>query len=327
MLLDIITPSLNKNQYNMFSLNGFEFKFKKKYYIITVHHNLPIEKVSINLTLPNKFANKLPNQIANNLSTKLELVINPVWNELLILKNPINSINSVNKVTVSLPQVSNKLKIISNNETIEGETLGYTFLPFDNINGYEIPYIMMSIKNTNLEGLSGSPVFMNDKLVGIFSKVLLDKSCALIIPTYILIKTLEKKDNNNIYTVNNINLIDKIGHYKNKNNTIFHPQLQIYIPITSYLNIMGDKYQLLDITYKNERPNNVKMIKYKNNLLNYYNNIISRQDYQEFKITLRLLTLIKKIYPKNMILRKIFYELSINNNIWISNVNNTFCIK
>jgi hypothetical protein len=241
MKLEIETQTFNEN--SKFSLSGFEFKYKNKKYIITTHHNLPIKEVSYN-TLANN--DKLK-------SEKLEVVINPIWNELLVLKSKdiskeiISKEMFFDKFLISIPEISSKVYIHNSNNNIEGYIKGIKFLSFDNINGYEIPYIVMKItdkktQDLQFKGLSGSPVTMNNKLIGIFTKYSIEDSSALIIPTYILLRTLEKKDNNNIYTVNNINMIHKIGNYINKNNMIFHANMQIYILNHLFLNNHSYKY-------------------------------------------------------------------------------------
>ena len=77
---------------------------------------------------------------------------------------------------------------------------GLEMIPYDNINdNYCIPYIKATTENDTYSGLSGSPIFYKNKLVGIFSKYCKDINTALIIPVYVLIKNIEKKDNQHIY--------------------------------------------------------------------------------------------------------------------------------
>jgi hypothetical protein len=42
----------------------------------------------------------------------------------------------------------------------------------------------------DLSGLSGSPVFIDDKLIGVFSKFDVKESIAYIIPIYVIIKNI-----------------------------------------------------------------------------------------------------------------------------------------
>ena len=113
----------------------------------------------------------------------------------------------------------------------------------------------------------GSPVFyQNKKLAGIVSDTYCEDTddgqiyYIHIIPMYYIVKTLEKKCNNQIYT-NEISEITKINKYNVKNGTIYHPNLLIRIPLDVYFTLEGDSDKIILINGTQEyRYNEMKTI-------------------------------------------------------------------
>jgi len=268
--LTIVTQKFNNQHYN-FNFKGFIFEYNKKNYIITIHHNLPIHKITYK-------------------SIELFNVINSCWNEFLILECNFSNFIIHKKYNISLPK-KNVLLYFNNIEII---VYDIKFIPFNNLNNYpyKLPYIECNIKNKshnyNFKGLSGMPVYNDkkDKIIGIFSKYNIQDNTLYIIPIYILIKTLNKIDNNNIYTVNNYLV----------NQTIFHPNLKYILPINIYFLLEGDKNMIF---YKKKNIYNYII---DNNPLLYNNNYIEYYQFSDnivYKYNLRLLTLLNKILKQD----------------------------
>lgn len=206
-------------------LNYTVIEYKRKKYIISTTHNYPF--------------------IDN---------IKPIlWNELLIMENVYELQYKIYELQYKIPcnktlvilEVENTIYELSIDESI-------TLMSFDGINNIYIPYITATfiekIKNPDLlRGLSGSPIFVinrydkknNKKIIGIFSQFNIHTNQAYIIPSYLIKKTLDKKDNLNVYTLSNIETIKKIGRFNISNRDIFH-HIFGNIPISTFLLIEGD---------------------------------------------------------------------------------------
>lgn len=287
--------------------NGFVIKHNTKKYIVTLHHNLPINKV-----------------IDEN-KNELEIIINSNWNELLFLKLPddISDIPDyniyINNFQTKLPKKSDIAHINIDGTKFKIDITNITYFPFDNINGYKLPYIECCMKDNvslytdNNEKLIGSPVFIDNKMIGIYSRTNTSNIKGYIIPTYTIIKTLSKIDNNNIYTIPNLNNISKIGKFNINNNLIYHQILKQNINIDSYIMLEGDKDKILRVKYKDTTKGRINMI-VKQNLLDIGNYLVIKED--KYKLNLRLLTLIKKTNP-NMIVRIMRDLIQSKEDIWI----------
>jgi hypothetical protein len=212
----------------MQKLSGFIINVNKNNYIITIHHFLPIQKVT-------------------EADTKQELTIavNSCWSEILVLNSKNINLNRylVHKnIQNKLPKINDELSMELEFDKCIMKVCDYEFIPYDNLNiAMKLPYIKASIISDvdKFAGFSGKPVFNKNKIVGIFSKAYSDNKTILIIPIYILIKNLEKKDNNNIYKYSSVP--KKINAYYVKENlNIYHPTLKIDIPYTTHLLIEGD---------------------------------------------------------------------------------------
>lgn len=298
--LIIKTQSFNDNNF-LLSLKGFYFKFESNIYILSIHHNLPIKNITFN-------------------DINLDIIINSQWSEVLIL----DGINYNKKYKLykiiqnKLPKINNIIHMLKYSLII----VDYEFINFDNIDGPEIPYIKCKLlENDNinyniLKGLSGTPVFFNNKIIGIFSNYILYKyeHYIRILPIYIYIKNLKKNNNNDIYT-SSYN-IKKINRYNviNDNNIkkIYHNKLNIKVPLTTYflleldisnilININNNNYILKDIkllTLKEIESLQIEKKKTTHNILSLYynnnNNIILNDN--KYYINIRLLKLIKYIF-------------------------------
>jgi hypothetical protein len=196
---------------------GFILSYKGCDYIISVHHGTPIKEISH------------------------QIVINSVWNELLILERHAyhNSV-VVKNIKLSVPKVADELNLAFNKLEIKLTVSGYKFLNLNNLpTNPRCMYITALMEeNKDLKSLSGSPVFNNDnKLIGIFCKQL--NNIVYILPSYYIIQTLVK--NNAIYGIDfedQITKVNKSNVYSD--NTVYHKTLNMYIPIDTYFMLEGD---------------------------------------------------------------------------------------
>ena len=314
-------------------LNGFIFNFSKKNYIITLHHNLPIDNVSstidnVSNTIDNvsstidSVSNTIDNVSSTIDSVSLDIQINSCWSEVLILntdKLDLSSYKINKKYQNSLPKINETLNLIQNINRYNLTVINYEFLPFDNLQSdYLIPYIIVTFENdliNDYNGLSGVPIYINDKLIGIFSKYNIINKTGYILPIYIVIKNFYKNNNADIYTIKNLDKLTKINNYKIKNSSIYSSLFKINIPLCSYILIENDKI------FNNYRDC------YINTTLQISNecNIIINNDL--YKLTSRILNLANKI-DKNITLQLL--KIITNNytdELWFHCNNNIIIIK
>ena len=317
------------------TLCGFLLQYNNSTYIFSIHHHLPI------------------NSITNSLDkTEYEIIINSCWSEALIL-----SACNIDKTLYTIfKKINNNLKSICNqkthqniftiieNEELEIDIISTTFEYFDNFNNSPYTLYLLAKLQTpkiTLSGSSGSPVYTkldktkkddfenNNTIIGIISKYDIDNQIVYIIPIYIYLKNLEKKDNMTIYGIEKSDCDNaiKIGsHYNVINNPlykkmIYHPTFKINIPLNTYFMIEGDIDKIFSITNLQE-TNNVSTISINDNLIVSHESSILISDSRKYKINMRLLCLFKRILKRNT-LTKILDKIELNllqtnsNNHWI----------
>lgn len=296
------TQSIDKKKLQL-SLNGFIINHTSKNYLITIHHNLPINTI---------YHNNEP----------IEIIRNSGWSEILISSTETLNLKEymINRQIKNTIPKNNDLITLKSNQEYDLRVVGYNFLPFDNIHTeFTIPYITAEFLRCidNPQGLSGSPVYQNNKLVGIFSKYS-NQHIAYIIPIYLVIKNLEKIDFVNIYCAPTAD-INKINSYNVKDNMIFHPSLRINIPLSSFFILEGDINTRFNIqTINGLRPYDTLPS------INIDVDIINKEN--EYKITFRLLTLINKFNVSKHIIKQLLEELKNNEENWKSYNQIMLCI-
>jgi hypothetical protein len=185
------------------------------------------------------------------------------------------------------------------------------------------------IKDNAFAGLSGSPVYINEKVIGILSKINLVDNIIYIIPIYLAIKTLEKYDNDNVYWMN-IKNIKKINAFNVKDNEIYHPTLKINIPLNTYFLLEGDNKQKIPIQYETMMTDKKQLdIGYIettiSNLINSPTDsrLMTRScgTYQEYKVNTRLLSLLHKFCPNKKLITQLLFAIKSNTDhekcLWI----------
>lgn len=297
------------------SLTGFLLCHNNTTYLLSVHHNLPIEKIYEKQT-----------------ESSCNILVNSCWNEVVIMdsKNIDTSQFTVfrkiqNRMTFTESEVFTLLDgqrtLLEINKTI--------FEPFDNFNfSPDIPYIICKLKSPHesLAGNSGAPVFIRegneDILIGVISKHNIENQTLYIIPIYMYIRSLEKKDNTTIYGLDFKDAV-KIGAYNviddiELGKVIYHPTLKINVPLSTYFLLEGDNGAEFTINYnickkgKNVNIiNNVSTISINHNLIVSHEESILFTELGKFKINLRLISLFKRITKPDM-QKKIFLKIQSN---------------
>jgi hypothetical protein len=275
-----------KKKYNI-KLNYTIIKYEGVEYIISTTHNYPF--------------------INDNIKSIL-------WNELLIIEKESISKKNIPELQYKIPDDKSFVILETENTIYElsiDESL--TLMSFDGINNIYIPYITATfnekIKNPELlRGLSGSPIFIINryydkknnkvkhikKIIGIFSQFNMHTNQAYIIPSYLIKKTLDKKDNLNVYTLPNIETTKKIGRFNISNGNIIFHHIFGNIPISTFLLIEGDADKDM-IIQELEYPLSSKIIKE-----NEFN--IDKQKMETFYIVnSKLISILRKIKKYNII--------------------------
>ncbi len=316
LTLKIKTQKLNNDELEN-TVTGFILNHNNKNHIITIHHFLPISKVY--------------DMETNN---ELAIKINSSWSEALILETDnveVSKYKIFSKVHNNIPKTECPLFLKAFGKRHELEIIGYDMIPFDNIQrDIPIPVIKTKILSgvENLAGFSGSPVFIKNKIVGIFSKIRTDDNIAYVIPIYIITKNLDKLDNSNVYTTN-VSEIKKIGSWVvNKDNEIYHPTLKFNIPINSYFLLEGDLNYKTIIFYGHNKttvdllPSVIK----KDLASDCDRNIIKRND-SEYKINTRLLSFLRTYdFDSNVLHSMVIALTKYKSNFWLKITDNKISI-
>lgn len=298
------------NKFKIKKLNSFVLNYQKNNYLISVHHNLPIDS------------------IYDSQNQKLNIKVDSCWSEILIMETDNIDLTNITinyKVQNKLPKEGQIMTIKSDRDRYLTTVIDYEFISFDNIpRNHKIPYIRsrLNAKIEEMSGLSGSPVFIDDKLIGVFAKFDESESIAYIIPIYIVIKNLMKKDNTNIYCLPIDEKINKINSYNIKDDIIYHPTLKSNIPVNTFLMLEGDldtKFSVrVDMT--DIQINHIKTKPIKLDISNESCIVIKDA---ENKINPRLLNLLKNLNWNKQIIMYLFNHIvnSPNHPMFIINEN------
>lgn len=218
---------------------GTLFNYNGQSYILTCHNNIPIMNVL-------SFFPKEKNE--------LTIKVNSCWSEALILNT--NDINIKNYKVIKdysnkIPKPNDKLYIIKDDEKISFTITNHEFFAFDNLmTSPQLPYIIMNKdKDKHKENYKNYPVFNeSNKLVGVLSKYNTQTESFYVLPIYVFIKNLEKIDNENIYSYSVENII-KINTNIVENDSIYHNNLKIKVPLTCYFLLEGDSNKQFNLQF------------------------------------------------------------------------------
>ena len=308
-------------------LTGTVITLSNKKYILTVNHGLPIKKIFINDI-----------NTSCNISEWAEAVIIPLQNEI-----DTSNYISFSKWQIAMPHILNDMYALINNKLV---SLTFVKLHFGPLHLFTYnPYMLYIIAKLPKEytyelvsGNSGAPIFIKtptgNKLVGILTQHHKEHNIIYIIPIHIFMKSIDKKDNINIYgidttKISNINNITKIGRYKVFNDLIYGPMifdaaLRCRIPLSTYFLIYGDINKKYSITFKKNGEILTEIIDAYiiNKQLPISPEIRIITQNNKYKVTVGLLHLLKLTQPK--LLYKLFeiinrrIELKETNDFWIS---------
>jgi hypothetical protein len=319
--------------------NGFLFKYNCSYYIISVHHFLPISESFLDST----------SEII-----KLKKFKNINWNELMIFEKPNEKYLLNTKIVKNYKTrfVEPQTKIIMEiNNIIESyETVNYEIIcsnPLSKLRSIYLKFIIGKCNDSErinylnkYQGLSGKPIFdINGKLLGVFCKITFVSNpiiteegtiyniYGLILPSIYIIKSIQKKDNESIYMVDIDDYDVKIGKFEiqreiNKDSStfnygIYYLPINFKIPLDIYFVLNGDDD--LKIMSKNIKTSILKNIKFIKNENFDFNLIIEKNKDGFFKLNNGLITSLTN-YNKEKAIKTIatFYKYDKPiNNIWI----------
>jgi hypothetical protein len=272
---------------------GTNITYKNNNYILSLHHNLPIMSCF------------------DEQKNQMNICINSNWSETIIIDNSEYKSESISEFQNKIPKEKTELTLKSD-KRYSLILHGVIFIPFDNLSeNLKLPYIAAYCTENikNISGMSGSPVFCDNKLIGLFSKYDSINNLYYILPIYIIIKNIEKKNNNTIFCSNNTN-IKKINNFNIKDDMVYHRTLNIKIPINTFFLIEGDD----DLTFIGENNITIYIKPYTDLVLPNINDIICEDN--SYKLTIRLMTLLKILnFPKKIII-DILQKTNENKELW-----------
>jgi hypothetical protein len=207
------------------SIMAFNIISKNIEYIISCHHFFPIKNFSIENIFYEKFKDSY-------------------WCDTLVLKNTDSKTSLPDtKILLSLPEKETELKCNDIKITVKRiYNLSVVPLPVNKI-AITIPVIECSNEGNRLDrGMSGSPCYMNDSIVGMLIGRT-DNEEAYILPIYIIMKVINKINNNKIYTIDMTKIKQSeiwfIDDNPVINNTVNHRFLGC-MSLEAYMMIEGD---------------------------------------------------------------------------------------
>jgi hypothetical protein len=231
MDLDIIyelqSIDINQREKVTVQLKGIVINYENNNYIISIHQGLPIKKIIIKDKEYLKY-------------------IYCAWNDLIII--PIDETISD---TFVFKHFVKKQMDFNNNYTINNHSSKFiktVFAPIKMIP--ENPSVMYNIFKCNETVLPGQAIVDNNKLCGIACKF--ENNNTFAIPINYIIKSLTKKDNKNIYTINHdLTSISKINNNKIVCSKIYCQYHKAYIPPDCFISFYGDEDYIFNIQINN----------------------------------------------------------------------------
>jgi len=218
--------------------NGILIQHDKKNYIVTLHQGLPITSIVVKFSM------------TNTKTYTMDQYTQVMWNDLLYIE--IDSTNFSN-LYVFKQVVKKQINVTSKYYLDDFNVVKYQmndFFPINMIPGNptNLYYKMISYVSSE-SNLSGKPIYDNkNRLIGLISKV--EDKYLYIIPSIYIVKTFEKKDNSNIYSIDSTNLVKIASNNISKNNTIYSPKMSTRIPLECMIVFEGDIDQNIKVTYK-----------------------------------------------------------------------------
>jgi hypothetical protein len=268
ILLTLNIQTIKTNDEIEIEVSGTCIYYNKKHYIISVHQGLPIKSISINGIIYNDY-------------------IICAWCDLMI----ININNNISDLFVFKEFVKKQMDPLDKYYINDNKSkfINHKFMEIGMIpNNPTIMYNCLELESVD-NIILGQPIY-NNKFAGIVSKIDTDNNHIYSIPTNYILNALNKKDNTNIYSLNeDINNIKKINYHKIICGKIYCTLHKMYIPIETYVIINSEiKYSLL---LNNGRTKETELIIINNQ--NYNNNLIVKDN--NIKFTSGLMNYLKLV--------------------------------
>jgi hypothetical protein len=207
------------NGYNV--SNGIQVKIDDiNYVVITTNHSIPYNSKKI-YSVSSGYLNKLILNKRSAISDLALLEYGTIRKDIKMFYNDTSELKylTLNKFSKKIPKANSELKILLDDD-IE---FNFAFDKFglQRINGSnDIPptpvlscFLSREMENYNLNGLSGSPVYFKNKIVGLVSNFDLEKKRINLTPSFLILKLLENF-NNSRRCFNKNNNIEKINFIK-----------------------------------------------------------------------------------------------------------------
>ena len=283
--------------------NLFSIKFKGNKYLVTCHYNIPIKEINIE---------GIDN--LNNYSVYPDIYIDCIWNDVLIL-NPIiedKYIDSFEKFKIDLVPVNTLVFFDSNNENFAV----IEEIVFDSLNNNPLIAYYKIRSRTRLNIGQSVYIVLNNKptLVGMVTYLNLkgDEYEILVLPSYYIIKTILRKNSNEIYYPKldlNMKISSIDGNDVDSSQMVYHEKLKYKIPINSYFLLETDG----KISYLIN--NNIQITDYmKIDKFIFKNDarLIKDQNKSIFDLTSRLMQVINLLNCK--LLKNVYKKLELEEN-------------
>lgn len=297
--MNICTPILLKinsltDEIFEIETTGICIQFNKKYYIVTVHQGLPVKEVQITLDI-------------KIFDFKKFIICG--WNDLIIVPldfKPSNVFVFKQFVKKQI-NITSKLKLDCNLvKYIENDSMPICMIPSNPTNLY---YKIKVERNIIHDGDCGKPIHINNRLVGVISKTIDD--IIYVIPFIYIEKSIEKKENSIIYTINEkYETIIKFNRYKQKNNSIYYKKMNCSIPLETFIVLEGDKDTYYNLLTQNlDTTHNIRslFVPFENKIIVNSNSIMVNKTV--IHINSCFIHLMKLCYKDDILVKDIFDKI------------------
>lgn len=276
---------------------GIALYTNKKHYIVTVHQGLPVKEVSFSI---------------NDQVYEFRDFITCGWNDLIIIPIDIKPSNLFVFKQFVRKQIDVSSKYYLDKHAVKyitNEFFSINMIPSNPMNIY---YQMRVGRDIIEDGYCGKPIYNNNRLIGVIGKVMNDS--LYIIPAIYILRSIEKEDNNTIYTIDqDISQVNKIGRYNvnQHNNTIYYKKMNSLISIDTFFALEGDKDTLINI-HQNGTTIHSMFIPFDNNVIANSFNIdhlldnMTISSEKSIQINSSFIHLMKLCYKDNDLIEKVF---------------------
>jgi hypothetical protein len=283
--------------------HSFLVRYQNKVYQIGTHHYNPIAEV----------------YTSNN--NKLKVLIDCPWADMIVLEPDDDTIHNyeiydINDENYKLPQERDAKLVLKTSKEDYELTFKNCFQDQLNIfiNIKTIYFGAIFNKNLNIPyGLSGSPVFYENKLIGMIVSFNKSDNEGIFIPIYIFYLLMSKREPKKMYQIKKFSVkkyISSINYFEdtfetkyfrnNINNDliiqVYHPKLGTFVGLETLFLLEGDKNKVFKFCY-----NNLKNKDYVSEELKKFNETnlkFKKENTRYVKINIRLLMYLYNLLEK-----------------------------